>query len=194
MKTELTLEIIRERWSPYAFSNTHIDDFRLKAMMEAAGKAPSCFNEQPWMFVFTTCDDEEIFSDYLGFMEESNKLWARHGYAIIIAFARTKFAHNGKPNRFAYYDTGMAVTNLTLQALAFDIYIHQMGGFDANKCAELLNLPADYEIITVNALGYQGDPELLHPNLKKMEFTERSRRMLDETVFTGAFGNKASFL
>jgi len=51
MKKELVLEIIKERWSPYALSSLPAEEFKIKAMMEAAGHAPSCFNEQPWLFV-----------------------------------------------------------------------------------------------------------------------------------------------
>ena len=54
MKKELILEIIQERWSPYAFSPVPVEKFKLKAMFEAAGYAPSCNNEQPWVFVFAT--------------------------------------------------------------------------------------------------------------------------------------------
>ena len=57
MKKELILEIIQERWSPYSFSSGPVEEYKLKAMMEAAGYAPSCNNEQPWMFVFTTPAD-----------------------------------------------------------------------------------------------------------------------------------------
>ena len=40
MKKELILEIIQERWSPYAFSSAPVEEFKLKAMFEAASFAP----------------------------------------------------------------------------------------------------------------------------------------------------------
>ena len=54
MRKELILEIIQERWSPYSFSSSIVEEYKLKAMFEAAGYAPSCNNEQPWIFVYTT--------------------------------------------------------------------------------------------------------------------------------------------
>ncbi|HNX67177.1 MAG TPA: nitroreductase family protein [Bacteroidales bacterium] len=183
MKTELTLEIIRERWSPYAFSKNNIEEFRLKAMLEAAGKAPSCFNEQPWMFVYTTREDESIFNSYLDFMEESNQAWAKNAYAIIIAMARTRFTHNGKVNRFALYDTGMAVANLSLQALAFDIYVHQMGGFFVEKVRKHFNLSDDVEPLTMIAAGYLGSGENLPPEVLRKDEVRRPRKYLNDIAF-----------
>ena len=65
MKKELILEIIQERWSPYSFSSNDVEEFILKAMFEAAGYAPSCNNEQPWMFIYSTQKNRQIFNDYL---------------------------------------------------------------------------------------------------------------------------------
>ncbi len=191
MKTELTLEIIRERWSPYAFSKNNIEEFRLKAMLEAAGKAPSCFNEQPWMFVYTTREDESIFNSYLGFMEESNQAWAKNAYAIIIAMARTRFTHNGKVNRFALYDTGMAVANMSLQALAFDIYVHQMGGFSVEKVRKYFNLSDDVEPLTMIAAGYLGSGENLPPEILRKDEVRRPRKYLNDIAFKDRLYNPA---
>ncbi|HOW41579.1 MAG TPA: nitroreductase family protein [Bacteroidales bacterium] len=191
MKTELTLEIIRERWSPYAFSKNNIEEFRLKAMFEAAGKAPSCFNEQPWMFVYTTREDESIFNSYLGFMEESNQAWAKNAYAIIIAMARTRFTHNGKVNRFALYDTGMAVANMSLQALAFDIYVHQMGGFSVEKVRKYFNLSDDVEPLTMIAAGYLGSGENLPPEILRKDEVRRPRKYLNDIAFKDRLYNPA---
>jgi nitroreductase len=126
MRTELILEIIRERWSPYAFSSDPVEEYKLKAMFEAAGYAPSSNNEQPWLFVYSTQESREIFDDYTGFLSDSNQLWAKHAYALIISMARTKFSYKGRENRYAFHDTGMAVSNLLHQALSMDVYVHQM--------------------------------------------------------------------
>ncbi len=191
MKTELVLEIIQQRWSPYAFSNNIIEEFRIKAMMEAAGRAPSCFNEQPWMFVYTTCQDQQLFDDYLGFLAESNKIWAKNAYALIITLARTRFTNNGKQNRFALYDTGMAVTNLILQALAFDIYIHQMGGFSVEKVKEYFNLGDNIEPVAVMAAGFLGEGENLPPDILKRDDSRRPRKSVNEYSFRNKIYNPA---
>jgi nitroreductase len=191
MKKELILEIIQERWSPYSFSSIPVERFKLKAMFEAAGYAPSCNNEQPWAFVFSTQDDKEVFNDFVGFLNDGNKVWAKNAYALIISMARTKFSPNGKPNRYAFHDTGMAVTNLLLQALALDVYVHQMGGYSVEKVKEYFKLGDDIEPVAMMAVGYLGDGSSLSPELLKRDETRRPRKSVNEFVFRNSFSHLA---
>lgn len=183
MKKELILEIIKDRWSPYSFSPNPIEDYKLKAIFEAAGHAPSSNNEQPWMFVYSTRQDSEVFNDYLGFLVDTNKVWAKNAYAIIISMARTQFSYNGKPNRYALHDTGMAVSNLLLQAFTFDVYVHQMGGFSVEKVQQYFKLSNDIQPVAVMAVGYLDDGNTLSPELLKRDDKRRPRKPVNEFVF-----------
>ena len=191
MKKELILEIIQERWSPYAFSSAPVEEFKLKAMFEAAGYAPSCNNEQPWQFVYATQAEKEIFNDYLDFLADGNKVWAKNAYAIVISLARTKFSYNSKPNRWAFHDTGMAVSNLLMQALALDVYVHQMGGYSIEKVKEYFRLGDDMEPVAMMAVGYLGEGSNLTPELLKRDETRRSRKPVTEFVFRNSFNQMA---
>jgi nitroreductase len=191
MKKELILEIIQERWSPYSFSSTPLEDFKLKAMFEAAGYAPSCNNEQPWIFVYSTQQNKEVFDDYLGFMFDSNKVWAKNAFAIIISMARTKFSYNGKPNRYAFHDTGMAVSNLLLQASAMDIFVHQMGGFSVEKVKGYFKLNDDIEPVAMMAVGYIGDGLSFSPELLKRDEKRRPRKSINEFAFKNSLSDPA---
>ena len=191
MKKELILEIIQERWSPVAFSSSKVEEFKLKAMFEAAGYAPSCNNEQPWLFVYSTQEDKEIFNDFFGFLADGNKLWAKNAYALAISMARTKFSYNDKPNRFAFYDTGMAVTNLLLQAQTLDIYVHQMGGYSIEKVKDYFRLGSDIEPIAMMAIGYLGDGSDLSPELLKRDEKRRPRKSVTEFVFKNSLSQPA---
>jgi nitroreductase len=183
MKKELILEIIQERWSPYAFSSAPVEEFKLKAMFEAAGYAPSCNNEQPWEFVYVTQDDKAVFDDFVGFMNDGNKIWAKNAYAIVISMARTNFLHSGKPNRFAFHDTGMAVNNLLLQAQSLDVYVHQMGGYSVEKVKDYFKLGEEMEPVAMMAVGYLGDGSSLPPELLKRDENRRPRKSINEFVF-----------
>jgi nitroreductase len=192
MKKELILEIIQERWSPYAFSSSPVEEFKIKAMFEAASCAPSCNNEQPWAFVYTTQDDKDVFNDYLGFLVEGNRIWVKDAYAIVISMARTNFSHSGKPNRWAFHDTGMAVSNLLLQALALDVYVHQMGGYSIEKVKEYFKLGNDIEPVAMMAVGYLGDGANLSPELLKRDENRRPRKPITEFVYKN-FLDKIAF-
>jgi nitroreductase len=191
MKQELILEIIKERWSPYSFSSNPVEEFKLKAMLEAAGCAPSSNNEQPWMFVFATQDNSEVFNDYIGFLTGSNKDWAKNAYALFISLARTKFTYNNKPNRYAFHDTGMAVSNFLLQGIALDVYVHQMGGFAVEKVKEYLKLNDDIEPVAMMAVGYLGEDVSLSPELMKRDENRRLRKAVNEYSFKDSLSNPA---
>ncbi len=191
MRKELILEIIKERWSPYSFSSAPIEDFKMKAMFEAAGYAPSSNNEQPWLFVYTTHQNKKVFDDYIGFLADGNKVWAKCSYALVISMARKKFSYNGKLNRYAFHDTGMAVSNLLLQALAMDIYVHQMGGFSIDKVKEYFSLNEDIEPVAMMAVGYLGDGSCLTPELLSRDDQRRPRKSVNEFTFIDSVYNPA---
>ena len=191
MRKELILEIIKERWSPCAFSSVPVEEFKLKAMFEAASYAPSSRNEQPWMFVYTTQEDQVIFKKFLGFLTDSNKVWAKNAWALVISLARTNYSHNDKPNRFAFHDTGMAVSNLLLQAMALDVFVHQMGGFSIDMVKEHLNLTDGIEPVAMMAVGYLGDGESLPPELLRRDENRKPRKSVQEFVFRNTFSDPA---
>jgi nitroreductase len=191
MKTELILEIIQERWSPYSYSSVPVEEFKLKAMFEAAGYAPSCNNEQPWLFAYTSQEEKGIFGDYLGFLNESNRVWAKDAWVLAVSMARTTFRRNDTVNRYAFHDTGMAVTNLLLQALAMDIYVHQMGGFSVEKVREYFRLPENINPVAVMAIGYLGEGNNLPAELIKRDEIRRPRKSVNEYTFRNSLSNPA---
>jgi nitroreductase len=184
--------ILFKRWSPRAFSDTPVDNEKLKRIFEAGRWTPSSSNLQPWFFLLGFKDDE-IYENIFQTLVEFNQLWAKTAPILILAINKIS-TPKGDVNSSRNYDLGQAVANLTFQATAENLYMHQMGGFNASLAASLLKIPVDYEVKVVIALGYRGDPEVLHPNLLKLEYAERSRRSLEETVFTGKFGKPAVFL
>jgi nitroreductase len=190
MKNELLVNLILKRWSPYAFSSAPVEEIKLKTLFEAAGMAPSCNNEQPWLFVYTTQNNKEVFNYFLDFLFESNRIWAKNAFALAISLARMKFSFSGKPNRFAFYDTGMAVSNLLLQAASMEIYVHQMGGFSVEKVKEYLNVPDYIEPVAMMAIGYMGDRSSISTELQNRDANRRLRKEVDEFTFKDRLSDK----
>ncbi|MCE1200536.1 MAG: nitroreductase family protein [Bacteroidia bacterium] len=188
------MPLIAQRWSPRAFDGRQVEKEKLQRIFEAARWSPSSSNEQPWRFILGFKGDEtyeKIFSTLVEF----NQLWAGSAPVLFLAIAKTSSAKSpGKENKSALYDLGQAMAYLTLQAMHEGLYVHQMGGFDTLKAAELFALPHDFKVVTANTIGYQGNPETLHPNLKGMETSARERKPLNELVFSETIGQPANFL
>lgn len=181
--TKNILDIIQKRWSPYSLSPEYIENEKIKILIAAAGMAPSANNEQPWLFVYTTRENREKFSDFLEFLTESNRVWAQNAYALIISIARLNSSYNGKPNRYAFHDTGMAVGNLLTQASSMDLFVHQMAGYSIEKIREYFNLRDDTEPVAVMAVGYLGDGKNIPQELLQRDEKRRPRKLLHEFSF-----------
>jgi len=186
-------ELIRERWSPRAFSEKAVAPEILQSLFEAARWAPSSNNEQPWAFLVGTKGDGNTFKKILGTLVEFNQTWAKHAPVLAIAVSELAFARNRQPNRNAFYDTGAAVSQLTTEATSRGLFVHQMAGFDPHKASEAFAIPNGWEPIAVFAIGYAGDPQTLPDALRERESAPGTRKPLHEIVMSGQWGQAASF-
>src|SRR5438874_13328356 len=162
-------DLIRRRWSPRAFADRPVTSETLRSLLEAARWAPSSSNGQPWNFLIATKQDPADFERMLGCLVEKNQQWAKHAPVLMVAVANLQFAHSGKDNRHALYDTGAAVAYLTVEATARDLYLHQMAGFSPEKVRERYGVPPSAEPVAAIALGYLGDPQSLPDDLRQRE-------------------------
>jgi nitroreductase len=184
-------DLLRRRWSPRAFAERPISADVLASLLEAARWSPSSNNEQPWAFVVATKDDPAAFDRLLGTLVEKNQQWAKAAPVLMIAIARKAFARNGVPNKWHGYDTGQAVAHLTVEAMARDVFVHQMAGFDPDKARSALGIPAEYEPMAAIVLGYAGDPSTLPDDLRQRETAPTTRKPQAEFVFAGKWGQPA---
>ncbi len=168
------LAVLAERWSPVAYSSRPVEEEKLQGLFEAARWAPSCFNEQPWIFIVAHhgTDGFALLADCLA---EANS-WAKNAGVLVLAVARMTFERNGQPNRFGMYDTGQAVGNLLAQAVSEGLVVHQMGGYDAAKARTTFALPENQEPAAMIAIGYYGDHDSLPEKSKLREEAPRQRR------------------
>jgi nitroreductase len=187
-------ELIRERWSPRAFSDKVVPAEVLRSLFEAARWAPSSSNEQPWAFIVATKEDSATHGKVLSTLVEANQSWAKHAPVLGIAVSELAFARTGKPNRNAFYDTGAAMAHLTTEATARGLFVHQMAGFDPQKAIQVFSIPGGWEPIAAYAIGYPGEVQSLPETLRERELAARTRKPLAEFVMSGNWGQPASFL
>ena len=183
--------VLASRWSPRAFSNKEIDDRALIKMFEAARWAPSSMNDQPWHFIIGR-KGEESYQKIFETLVEFNQLWAINAPVLVLCIGSINRSDT-TANPAYKYDTGQAVAHLSIQAMYDGIYVHQMGGFSEKKAAELFQIPEHYEALTVLAIGYLGNPEMLPLRMQKSENAERFRKPLHDFVFENKFGEIARF-
>ncbi len=178
-------ELIDKRWSPRAFSEREIEAEKIEKLFESASFAASCFNEQPWRFIYATKDYPERYDQLLSCLVDFNQMWVKTAPMIILTLASTKFAQNQKENLHARHDLGLAIGNMSVQAMSMNLYMHQMAGFSIGKAREMFEIPNDFDIVTMIAVGYLGDPSQLPDHISEMESNKRERKPLDKILFDG---------
>ncbi len=181
-------DLLKHRWSSLAFSNRSVEPEKLCCLLEAARWAPSSYNEQPWSFIVATQEDQTEYNRLLNCLVETNRQWAAQAPVLILSVAKHHFEGNGQPNRHAFHDVGLAVENLVTQAVALDLFVHQMAGFQVEKARELFSIPEGYEPVAAIAVGYLGNPQSLSESLRQRQLAPRTRKPLAEFVFTGSWG------
>ncbi len=93
----------------------------------------------------------------------------------------------GRKNPTHAFDTGTAWGYLALEATRKGLIAHAMSGFEPEQARKTLNIPEEYELHAVVAIGYQGDRDALPEALQERE-KPSMRRSLSESVYEGKFG------
>jgi nitroreductase len=176
---------IVSRWSPRAMSGEPISDTELMTLFEAARWAPSTYNEQEWRFLYARRETPQwpVFFDLL---TSANQAWCVRAAVLMVALSHKVFARNGKPNPVHTFDTGAAFENLALQGCSMGLVIHGMAGFDRDRARTALNVPDDFDVEAMVAVGRPGNPADLTPELQARE-KPSTRKPIQEFVREGAF-------
>jgi nitroreductase len=183
-------ELIAKRWSPRAFADRPVEPEKLRSIFEAARWAASSGNEQPWRFILATKSNPDEYASLLSVLNPKNQTWAQSAPVLGLSVAMLE-REGGKPNRHAMHDTGAALAQLDLQAVALGLFVHPMAGFSIEKARELYHIPANAEPAAAFALGYLGDPAILPEDLRAREEAPTPRRPAGENVFEGEWGSPA---
>jgi nitroreductase len=185
-------ELLARRWSPRAFDREKpVTREQILALIEAARWAPSCYGDEPWRYlIWDRHRDEAAWRRAFGCLGEGNRKWVANAPLLMASIAGSAFDHNGKPNRWAQYDTGAAGLSLCLQACALGLAAHQMGGFDAEKLKQEFAIPEGYTPMAMIAVGYRANPDVLEGDYRERELAPRKRKPMETHFFEGAWGSR----
>lgn len=184
-------EFIATRWSPYGFDGRTVEQADLLALFEAARWAASSFNEQPWSFLVATQQAPADFDLMLSCLAEPNQSWAKAAPVLALGVATLNFSRNNKPNRVAIHDLGLAAANLSFEATARGLAVHQMAGILPDRAREIYDIPEGSEAVTGLAIGYAADASSLPEMLRERDLAPRQRKPLKEFVYAGKWGSTA---
>jgi nitroreductase len=177
-----------ERWSPRSFSNQEVSEEVLLSLFEAARWAPSGSNNQPWRFIVARTPEQ--LTKFHTFINPFNLVWCEKAPILTLVISHTK-SPRGTDNPSHAFDAGTAWGYLALEANNQGLITHAMGGFEREQAREALQIPADYELHAVIAIGYRGPADALPENLQEREVPS-GRHPINEIVFPGEFSQNLS--
>ena len=177
--------LILNRWSPRSMTGEELDNEEIMSLFEAARWAPSSFNNQPWRFIYAKRNTEH-WGRLFNLLAEGNRAWAKNSALLVVVISRKNFEYNEKPARTHQFDAGSAWENLALEAFSRGIVAHGMQGFDYDKARIDLEIPTDFEVMAMIAIGKKGPRDSLSPELQEKEKLT-DRKPLKDIVMEGIY-------
>ncbi len=175
------VELLWKRHATRSISPEPLPDALVDELIEAARLAPSCFNKQPWRFLFLTSEDARAKGHEV--LSEGNQPWAGRAPLLVIGHTRPEDDCQLPGRDYHQFDLGLSVMNIMLSATEHDLVARPMAGFSPDKARELFDLPADAQPLVMLAIGRPSDDEdHLADHYKGLADKPRERKDPDETV------------
>ena len=172
---------LAERFSPVLFdTSSTVTANHVDTLLEAARRAPSAGNSQPWKFIVARRGDAN-HARIVRHLARSSTQWAPGASLLVVNLARilVEDTEDWEYSEFARYDLGQAVAHMTIQGLAMGLDAHQFRAFDREGIAADFAVPSHWEVTSMTAFGTAAHAagEIAAPG------TSRDRASLDDITW-----------
>lgn len=187
-------ELILSRRSIRQFKPKPVSRGILAKLVNAARLAPSGANLQPLEFV--VIDDEEVRKRFFPCLRwaayiapEGNPRPGQEPTAYIVVLVNLQVREKGYER-----DVGAAVENMILAAWEEGVGSCWIASADLDKIQELLNVPQDYRVDSVLALGYPNEEPVIEEMKESVKYWKDAgnrlhvpKRALDDIIHYNQF-------
>jgi len=178
--------IFFRRESKRSFLDKPVPEDVLARIWERVRWSPSCNNNQPWRFVVVT--DPAQHKRFMECVSRGNQ-WADRAPILVAICARQKddYTRDDDPVMYYQFGCGLAVMSLLLASVQEGLLGHPMAGYDAAKLHDALDIPSEFHVICIIALGYPGSIELLSERDRPKDEAPRTRKPMAEILCRDRF-------
>ena len=179
-------DAIQTRRAYRSLDPLEITDELINDLARNAQLAPSCFNNQPWRFVFVY--DPKMLKKLHEALSSGNA-WAKAASMIIVVFGKREFDCELKGRLYYLFDLGQATAFLQLRATELGLVAHPIAGFDEDKVKEILQIPKEMTAITLVNVGKKSESisPVLSEKQAEAEKTRPKRFPLKKFVFRNSY-------
>ena len=165
------IKAIEERRSYRSIEPVEITDDTIQQLVEAASLAPSCYNNQPWRFVFVK--SKEKLKELFETLPEGNS-WAKNSALIVAVYTKKDLDCVVGDREYFLFDTGLSVAFLMLRAQELGLTTHAMAGFNPEKAKKVLQIPDDNNLIILMTISKK--TEKISEGLKGWQVEQETSR------------------
>jgi nitroreductase len=179
-------EAIQKRRAYRSLDPVDITESLITDLAESAQLFCSCFNNQPWRYVFV------YESDMLKKMHEAlspGNEWARAASMIIAVFSKPELDCMIKGRDYYLFDTGMASAAMILRATELGLVAHPIAGYSPKRTKEILGIPEEMVVITLIIVGKHSDSisPILSDKQREAEKKRPERLPLEAFVYKNKY-------
>ncbi|MDF3281683.1 nitroreductase family protein [Gordonia sp. N1V] len=169
------------RFSPVAFDpDTTVSTGQVDTLLDAARRAPSAGNSQPWMFIVAHRGDG-VHRRIVPHLARSSTAWVPDASLLVVNLAQVyvEGTTDWEYSEFSRYDLGQAVAHMIIQGLSVGLDAHQFRAFDRDAIAAEFEVQPHFEVTSMTAFGLAAHAagELSAPG------TSRERASIDEITW-----------
>jgi len=170
------LKLLRARWASRSISPDPLPEGTIQELIEAVQMTPSCFNNQPWRFLFL--ESPEALAKGREALSEGNQAWANRAPLLVFGYTRQEddcVLPDGRV--YHQFDLGMSVMNLILSATSHKLVARPMAGFNPAHVREVFGLDQEDHPLVAVAIGELSENEDHLPDrLKGLNDKPRERK------------------
>jgi nitroreductase len=180
-------EAIEKRRAYRAIDPIDVTDNLIEELSRSAQLMCSCFNKQPWRYVFV--DSKNQLDRLKSESINEGNAWAKDTSLIIAVFSEKSLDCVIKDREYYSFDTGMATGAMLLKIVEMGLVGHPIAGFSPKKAREILEIPENYSLITLIIVGKQNldIASKLNDDQQKTELNRPKRLALEKFSFRNKF-------
>ena len=155
-------------------------------LADSARLAPSCFNNQPWRFVFAY--DPETLKELHTALSRGNE-WAQQASMIIAVFSKPDLDCIVGEREYYLFDMGTATAFIILRATELGLVAHPIAGFRERRVKRILEIPEEMRLITLVMVGKHSEaisPVLTEGQIES-EKTRPERMPMEKFVYINKY-------
>ena len=179
-------EAIEKRRAYRSLIPVEITKDLIKDLAECAQITASCFNNQPWRYIFVY--DKKMLEKMHEALSQGNK-WAHKASMIIVVLGKQEDDCVIHERIYFRFDIGMATSAMILRATELGLVAHPIAGYSPRKTREILGIPDDFDVLALVIVGKHSNTIDSVLSEKQVEAEkERPKRIeIDEFVYMNKY-------